>query len=75
VVYLKVNLPKNNPLRLNLSNSFYFPKKLFEKCQFPVRSPLAPLLKGGNLGKVPLIKGDLGGSKTFQTGSQSNFHL
>ncbi|HBE19372.1 MAG TPA: hypothetical protein DEG17_16950 [Cyanobacteria bacterium UBA11149] len=27
-----------------------------------VRSPLAPLKKGGNGFKVPLLKGDLGGS-------------
>jgi hypothetical protein len=31
--------------------------------------PLTPLQKGGNQEKVPLIKGDLGGSKTFKTGS------
>jgi hypothetical protein len=29
------------------------------------RSPLAPLKKGGICLKVPLFKGDLGGSKPF----------
>jgi hypothetical protein len=33
--------------------------------------PLAPLEKGGNQEKVPLNKGDLGGSKTFKTGSKA----
>jgi hypothetical protein len=44
-------------------------KRLFEK-YFAVtlgtfRSPLTPLKKGGTGIKVPLFKGDLGGSKTI----------
>ncbi|BAY22260.1 hypothetical protein NIES2100_20230 [Calothrix sp. NIES-2100] len=44
-------------------------ERLFEKWLAVIlgtnRSPLAPLKKGGKLLKVPLFKGDLGGSKTF----------
>jgi hypothetical protein len=35
------------------------------------RSPLAPLKKGGNSLKVPLKKGDLGGSVRFATCDQT----
>jgi hypothetical protein len=31
-----------------------------------IRSPLAPLKKGGKRVKVPLFKGDLGGSRSVQ---------
>jgi hypothetical protein len=44
-------------------------KRLFEKYLAVIlgthRSPLAPLKKGGTGIKVPLFKGDLGGSKMF----------
>jgi apolipoprotein N-acyltransferase len=42
-------------------------------CQFSVSSLLVALLKGVNRGKVLLIKGDLGRSKTFKTGSKARF--
>lgn len=35
-----------------------------------VRSPLAPLKKGGNLLKVPLFKGDLGGSTSLKNNTK-----
>ncbi|MBG1261292.1 hypothetical protein F8S20_20330 [Nostoc sp. BAE] len=35
------------------------------------RSPLTPLKKGGTGVKVPLFKGDLGGSKTFDTNNRT----
>ncbi|MBD6620735.1 hypothetical protein FNW02_34500 [Komarekiella sp. 'clone 1'] len=46
-------------------------QRVFEKC-FAVtlgtfRSPLTPLKKGGTGIKVPLFKGDLEGSRTFDT--------
>jgi catechol 2,3-dioxygenase-like lactoylglutathione lyase family enzyme len=44
-------------------------KRLFEKWLAVIlgteRSPLAPLFKGGTGIKVPLFKGDLGGSKSI----------
>jgi len=45
----------------------------FYSCNNRVRSPLAPLQKGGTgvLLKVPLKKGDLGGSKLYN-GSQKS---
>ncbi len=44
-------------------------QRLFEKWLSVIlgtyRSPLTPLFKGGTRVKVPLFKGDLGGSRTF----------
>jgi len=44
-------------------------ERFFEKCfaltLCTFRSPLTPLKKGGTGIKVPLLKGDLGGSRTF----------
>ena len=49
------------------------PKRMFEKSSVVTlstcRSPLTPLKKGETGLKVPLFKGDLGGSKRFATNS------
>jgi len=45
---------------------------MFEKSKSCARSPLAPLKKGGITLKVPLLKGDLGGSTSFNR-SQRDF--
>jgi hypothetical protein len=42
-------------------------EKYFAVTLGTLRSPLTPLKKGGTGIKVPLSKGDLGGSRTFYT--------
>jgi hypothetical protein len=60
---------------LNVGCQSCKPKRMFEKVLAVIlstqRSPLAPLKKGGNSLKVPLFKGDLGGSVRFATCDQT----